>query len=66
MAKAIAPAKPEQIFTYFQACSRCDGSGDDPDDDRLQCDCCDDGTEFLSLTEAQALNYWRAVKNAEK
>ncbi len=51
----MAEAKTHE---YEQTCSRCDGSGDDPEISNCMCDCCDGtGMETLTLTEAEAVNY---------
>lgn len=49
-------------FKYVQTCSRCGGSGLDPEIANCTCDCCDDGVETLTLTEEEAKNY----PNAER
>lgn len=51
-------AKKPKTFKYERTCSRCDGSGDDPEISNCVCDCCDGtGNETLDLTEAEAANY---------
>lgn len=57
MAKAKFPTKR----TYERPCSRCGGTGVDPEMEDCACDCCESGTEYLELTEAQALDYPGAV-----
>lgn len=55
-------AKAER-FKYEQTCSRCDGSGSDPEIANCSCDCCQGtGTETLELTEAEAANYPNAQR----
>jgi len=44
-------------FEYERVCSRCDGTGLDPEIADCVCDCCVDGLEILELTEAEAVNY---------
>lgn len=53
--------KPKK-FEYEQTCSRCDGSGTDPDMPDCVCDCCENGLEILNLTEAEAVEYPNARK----
>ena len=47
---------------YQQPCSRCGGSGDDPDAAECVCDCCVGGVETLLLTEADARSYPNAKR----
>lgn len=42
---------------YEQPCSRCDGTGIDPEIAQCVCDCCVDGVETLTLTEEEAVEY---------
>lgn len=49
-------------FDYEQTCSRCAGSAIDPDSQDCICDCCVDGVETLTLTEAEAVDYPNARK----
>lgn len=43
---------------YEQICTRCGGSGDDPEVNNCICDCCaGTGMEELEITEAEAVNY---------
>ena len=49
-------------FTYEQTCSRCGGTGDDPEIADCACDCCENGIEKLELTEAEAVNYPNAKR----
>ena len=52
----------ERTYKYEQPCSRCDGSGIDPEMSDCICDCCENGKEILTLTEAEAKNH----PNAER
>lgn len=53
----------EKRFFYDRTCSRCDGSGDDPEIADCRCDCCaSTGTEVLELTEREAMSYPGATK----
>lgn len=46
----------EKRNIYTQVCSRCRGTGVDPDDETRVCDCCKDGIEELRLTDEEAQN----------
>lgn len=51
-----------QRYDYCQECSRCGGTGTDPEDPSCVCDVCEDGIETLSLTEDEAQRYPNAVR----
>lgn len=53
--------KPQR-YTYEQPCSRCGGTGEDPEIADCACDCCTNGVETLELTEAEAINYPNAKR----
>lgn len=58
--------KTEPRYEYTQTCSRCDGTGIDPDMSDCACDCCEDGLETLLLTETEAQQYPAARKKKVK
>ena len=53
----MGKAKKEKTFKYERTCSRCGGTGDDPEIADCACDCCEDGKETLTNAQAEALNY---------
>lgn len=53
--------KPKR-FEYEQTCSRCDGTGTDPEMPDCACDVCENGIETLTLTEAEAVSYPNAKR----
>ena len=54
------------IYEYNQTCSRCDGSGVDPDMPDCACDCCENGIETLLLTVTESINYPNARRKPER
>lgn len=56
------PTKKEQRHEYEQVCSRCGGTGTDPDSQDCLCDCCENGYEIMFLTDAEAAEYPNARK----
>jgi hypothetical protein len=58
----MSESRSEPRFQYEQECSRCGGTGIDPEMHDCACDCCDHGVESLYLTEVQAREYPNAKK----